>query len=416
MNHRIIAGDPRVPRSHRSEIGQKLSPSYRWRRSHGMEADMRILHSSDWHFGKSLDGHSRLPEQAAYVDELVHLARDVDVVLIAGDVFDAYNPPIEAERLYVDALARLADPPRRQVVVIAGNHDSPDRIEALNPLAVPRGIHVVGRPRSTPMRLVTPAGPLHVLALPYPSEARLGTVGGPLEEELRRERYAARVRQILETMASGIEPGAPQIVVSHLMIRNALQSESERTLIGGAYQVPASIFPHTASYVALGHLHHPQDIVDAPVPTRYCGAPLAYRFSERDVPRTHTLVEIQGGTATVHTFPIDAGRPLVVWEAGSVAEVAARVEDGTDPDAFIELRLELDRPLQRDELHALRSLGRDIVRIHVSLPEAAPGPPRARADMDDRDLFTAFYRQHTHEEPSEGLVRLFLELIGNVEA
>ncbi|MCA9570859.1 MAG: exonuclease subunit SbcD [Myxococcales bacterium] len=375
----------------------------------------RILHASDWHLGKTLEGRSRLPEQEAYLDEVVRLAADVDLVLIAGDVFDVYNPPIDAEQLYFETLARLGERGRRHVVVIAGNHDSPDRIAASAPLAALHGVHVVGRPTDAPVELDLPGGRVVVAALPYPSEARLRTLlSQALKEDALQAAYSTKVAAVLAELATHFDPGATNVVMSHLQVRACLQSESERALIGGAYQVDASIFPASADYVALGHLHRAQDVPAGLTAVRYCGAPLPYRFSERDVERTHTIVEV-GSTTTVHTVPIDAGRDLVVWEAGSFAEVLAGVEDGWHADAFIDLGIHLDRPLTHDQLAILRRLPRDFVRLRALLPAAEDRTPRdQRLDLAPAELFTAFYRDQTGSDPDSGIVDLFLELATDV--
>lgn len=377
---------------------------------------MRILHTSDWHLGKTLDGRSRIPEQEVYLAEVRTLAADADLVIVAGDVFDVYNPPIDAEELYFETLAALADHGRRQVVVIAGNHDSPDRIAAAAPLAQLHGVHIVGRPRTESVVVGTAAGEAVIGALPYPSEARLKTVlTEAVEERSLQAAYSAKVGELLHRLADDFRPHAVNVVVSHLQVRACLSSESERVLVGGAYQVEAEVFPETAQYVALGHLHRAQDVPGSIVPTRYCGAPLAFRFSERDLERSHTLVEVEpGGEATIHTFPIDAGRPLVQWVVSGLDELLADIEEGKHATAFIDLELHLSRGLTHAELTTIRRLPRDFVRIRVVLPEANdPAAPDARLQLEPADLFRAFHRDQTGHEPDDALVDLFLELTCN---
>ncbi|MEZ4319622.1 MAG: exonuclease subunit SbcD [Myxococcota bacterium] len=395
---------------------------------------MRILHASDWHLGKTLEGRSRIPEQADYLDEVVRLAADVDLVVIAGDVFDVYNPPIDAEELYFDTLARLGDGGRRPVVVIAGNHDSPDRIAAATPLAAAHGVYILGRVGQEPGRTgsVTYAAPgvlgvgtpcgqeVRVAALPYPSEARLALL---LTENVRERSlqtaYSEKVKSVLHGLAEHFTPGTVNLAVSHLQVRACLASESERALVGGAYQVETDVFPSTAQYVALGHLHRAQDVPDAPTAVRYCGAPLAFRFSETGEERSHTVVEVDpGGSARIHRIPIDAGRPLVVWEAASLAEVVHGVEQGLHETAFIDLQLRVDAALSHAELATLRRLPRDFVRIRAVLPEAALGPVARedRLELAPAELFRAFYRDAVGSEPDAPLVDLFMELASDVVA
>lgn len=397
---------------------------------------MRILHTADWHLGKPLAGRSRSAEHEAYADELVALAQDVDLVLVAGDVFDTYNPPIEAEELFYDTMARLGDRGRRAVVVLAGNHDSPDRLAAPGPLSRTHGVYILGRPgdvlsgrpgegRSGRVALEATAPSVLALrtadgaraviaALPYPSEARLRKLlASTLEERSVQRGYAEAVGAAFAQLSTHFAPDAVNLAMSHLYVCDAEPSASERPLVGGAYQVPPSVFPSTADYVALGHLHTPQSIDAAPVPTWYSGAPLAYRFSEAGVRRTHNVVEIvAGGSARVEQVPISAGRPLVAWEVpGGVDAVVKRVEEGDGDGAFIDLSLEVTRPLTHDEVATLARLPRDFVRVRAVLPEALRrAVPAARAALPPSELFRAFVRTHAREEPDDALVRLFVEL------
>ncbi|MCB9678761.1 MAG: exonuclease subunit SbcD [Alphaproteobacteria bacterium] len=395
---------------------------------------MRILHASDWHLGKTLEGRSRIPEQADYLDEVVRLAADVDLVLIAGDVFDVYNPPIDAEELYFETLARLGDGGRRPVVVIAGNHDSPDRIAAATPLAAAHGVYILGRVGQAPkagggvsyaapgvLGVGTPCGQeARIAALPYPSEARLSLLlTETVRERSLQHAYSEKVKAVLTGLAEHFDPGAVNLMTSHLQVRACLASESERALVGGAYQVETDVFPASAQYVALGHLHRAQDVPGAPTAVRYCGAPLAFRFSEAGEERTHTLVEVEpGGAAVVHRIPIDAGRPLAVWQAESFQAVLAGVEAGLHADAFVDLQLQVDRALTHAELATLRKLPRDFVRIRAVLPEAALGPVdrQDRLELAPAELFKAFHRDATGTEPDDALVDLFVQLASDVVA
>lgn len=137
---------------------------------------MRILHTGDWHLGRTLEGRSRFREQEMFMDELIQLTRDqqVDMILMAGDVYDSVNPPAAAEGLFYDAAARLNDN-GCQLVVIAGNHDQPERISAVSPLVAQRGITLVGLPSSRSVIVDVPRTKERavIAALPYPSEARL---------------------------------------------------------------------------------------------------------------------------------------------------------------------------------------------------------------------------------------------------
>jgi len=395
---------------------------------------MRFLHTSDWHLGKSLSGFSRAAEHEAFLDEVVQLAADVDLVIVAGDVFDTYNPPIEAEELFYDTMARIGDGGRTAVVVIAGNHDSPDRLSAPVPLSATHGVFILGRPgdqvgarparegrvalvepQPSVLELSLPCGETAVVAaVPYPSESRLQTLlSESIHDRDLQAAYEQHLGSVFRQLAQSYRPDTVNIATSHLAIRSCMPSESERALVGGAYQISAAALPAEAQYVALGHLHRAQAVEDAPTIARYCGAPLAFRMSEGDYERSHCLVEVQpGGTAAVELVPIAAGRPLVVWDVSSFDEVLHEVDAGRHAGAFIALRVHGDRYLNHAELTTLRKLPRDFVRIRSVLP-VADQPPALRAErraLPTGELFRAFYREQVEEEPEAALVDLFVEL------
>ncbi len=395
---------------------------------------MQILHTGDWHLGKTLCGFSRAPEHEAFLDEVVELASDVDLVVLAGDVFDTYNPPIEAEELFYETMARLGDGGRRAVVVIAGNHDSPDRLAAPVPLTATHGVFILGRPgdqlgerrgregqvaliepQPSVLELALPCGQTAVVAaVPYPSESRLQTLlCESLQDRDLQAAYEHHLSAVFDKLARSFRPDTVNIATSHLAIRSCMPSESERALVGGAYQISAAALPAAAQYVALGHLHRAQAVEDAPTTTRYAGSPLAFRMSESDFDRSHCLVEIEPGCpARVELIPVDAGRPLTVWNTTGIDEVLRGVEDGLHADAFIELRVHGTRYLDHSELATLRKLPRDFVRIRSVLPTAAglPAERSERRSLPTSELFRAFFREQVEEEPEDALVDLFVEL------
>jgi DNA repair protein SbcD/Mre11 len=399
---------------------------------------MRILHTSDWHFGKSLCGHRRHEEHVAFANELVELASECDLVMVSGDVFDTYNPPIDAEELLFDTLARLGDGGRRAVVVIAGNHDSPDRLTAARPLALRHGVFLLGRPGEVACAAPRAAGRVSVLrsgpsflelglvsgertvvaALPYPSEARLRTrLSASVDERSMAAAYSSHIAESFASLATQFDPTAVNVATSHLHMQTAYESESERKLVGGAYQVDPSALPGAAQYVGLGHMHCPQEVAGATTRARYGGAPLAFRMSERTNPRVHTLIDVSpGAEASVELVPVSAGRALAIWEEDSVQQVVARVERGDDTNAYIELRLALGAPLNSAEHRQLARLPRDFIRTRVELP--MPGTTTVnklpRRLLPPAELFRAYVRETAEHEPEQDLVDLFVELASQV--
>lgn len=389
---------------------------------------MRILHTADWHFGRTLEGRSRLSEQEAFVDELVSIVRDeqVDLVLLAGDVYDSVNPPAAAEGLYYDALARLSEGGRRTVAVIAGNHDHPDRVAAATPLAARHGVRLVGLPQAEAIQVdVARTGETAVIAaLPYPSEARLNELlQASMDEEALRSAYSDRVGSLMRRMGAAFRADTVNLAMSHIYVLGGSESESERPIqVGGAYTVdPASLLAGQ-QYTALGHLHRPQRVArDETI--RYSGSPLAYSFSEAGQAKSVTLFDLAPGqVASPREILLSSGRPLVRWEArGGLAEVHRWLDEGRDPLAWIELEVWLTEAFTLEQIGALRTSREGLVQIRpvyaASDADSAEDGERARrGSLPPDELFRRFYRRQTGgAEADDALVALFLELAGDGE-
>ncbi|MEO3947372.1 exonuclease SbcCD subunit D [Gorillibacterium sp. CAU 1737] len=382
---------------------------------------MRILHTADWHLGRTLEGRSRLAEQERMLEELVQIVREeqVDLVLLAGDVYDTVNPPSAAEKLFFDALSRLSDGGARHVAVISGNHDNPERLAAAAPLAERHGISLVGHPIPELIQLgVKRTGEeVRLMALPYPSESRLKTLlSDEADEALLQAAYADRVKAIVARQCEGFRADTVNLLMSHLFVFGGDTSDSERPIhqLGTAYAVGTDALLAGAQYVALGHLHRPQQLAAA-APIRYSGSPLAYSFSEAGQAKSVTLADlVPGEPARIREIPLSAGRPLVRWKAaGGLAEVHRWLDEGRDPSAWIDLELHLTDALSMEQIQGLRQAREGIVHIR---PVYSLEENELRNEMGDKlpidELFRRFYAKQTKgAEPEPALVQLFLELL-----
>ncbi|MFE6746096.1 exonuclease SbcCD subunit D [Kitasatospora purpeofusca] len=270
---------------------------------------MRLLHTSDWHLGRTFYRESLIDAQRAFLDHLLTVAREreVDVVLVAGDVYDRAIPSLDAVALFDHALNSLADL-RVPVVMISGNHDSPQRLGVTSRLIERAGIHLRTDPATchTPAVLHDAHGPVAFYGLPY------------LEPFLTREEMAAdkptheavldaamdRVRADLAARPAGTR----SVVLAHAFVTGGRTSDSERDITaGGIPTVGAAVF-EGIDYVALGHLHRPQKVTDR---IRYSGSPLAYSFSEAGYAKTTWLVDLDAdANLTTEAVPCPCPRPL----------------------------------------------------------------------------------------------------------
>jgi exonuclease SbcD len=255
---------------------------------------VRILHTSDWHLGRSFHREGMLGHQAAYVDHLLEVVaqEEVDLVVLAGDVYDRALPPVDAVRLAGEAFTRIAAS-RARLVVTSGNHDSAQRLGFGSEMIDAAGVHIRTQAASvgTPVLLDDAHGPVAVYGLPYldPDHLREPWALGSRSHEAALGEAMRRVRDDLATRPSATR----SVVLAHAFVAGRPEevraSESERDIsVGGVSIVPTSVFDGV-SYAALGHLHGRHTLTET---VRYSGSPLAYSFSEADHRKGSWLVDL----------------------------------------------------------------------------------------------------------------------------
>ena len=409
---------------------------------------MRILHTSDWHLGKSLENINRIEEQRQFIDELCGIAESeaVDMVLVAGDIFDTYNPSSAAEELFYDAVDRLNAKGTRAIIVVAGNHDSPDRLCAASPLAYKNGIILLGYPGSDaavygvnsrergPHRsVILQSGPgwleiklkniehsAVIITLPYPSESRLEQlISADSQEDKLQQAYSDKIAELLHRLSSNFREDTVNLIVSHLYLRDGKTSDSERQL-GGALVVDPCQLPDNAHFIALGHLHRPQRIKSAPSPTYYSGSPIAYSFSETDYSKLVYIVEaVPGKEAEVKEIYLNSGKPLKQWRAkNGIEEALSWCEEGRDLNAWIDLEIHTNRALTLEEQKKLRELNPGIINIRPVIIDEKESiiSFESREGKRIEDLFKDYYRYKTGMEAAEEMLETFLEVVnGDME-
>jgi len=312
---------------------------------------MRIIHTADWHLGRKLKGQDRTPEIAQQLDALLQIAcdRGVDAVVIAGDIFDHANPSTEAERAAYQFFAKL-EQARIPAVAIAGNHDSAQRIDGISHLLSLANVHARGKPRSLGkggvVRLETASGELRVAAMPFVSERRF-LADRELWEKTGGEQmqtYRDRMSKMLGNLASGFSDRSVNLLTAHFATAGAQLSHSEREFESvGAYCLSEQLIPD-AQYVALGHIHKPQQLSTAIAPTYYSGSPIQIDFGEAKEEKGFNLIDLEpGGIAQVEFVPLPCPKPLLEINC-SVDELDARLEAHRDHAGWLKVIVHLDEP------------------------------------------------------------------------
>jgi len=299
----------------------------------------RVLHTSDLHLGTTLESLPREADQRLLLDWLANtlVERSVDVLVVAGDVFDQAQPSADAQRLYYDFLHRVAGRAVRHVVVVGGNHDSAARLDAPRDLLAHHAVHVVGGLSNDPAHLDRAVIPLSnaagepyltVLAVPFVHEYRLGIRTTLLQpaDLLRSMRDAfATLYASLADRALARAPGIPILATGHLACIGSTPDDAPADIhmIGSIGGLPDDIFDPRIAYVALGHVHRAYRVGASNA--RYCGTPLALSLREAKTPRSVVCVDIGAdGTTQLDTIPVPAFRPLLEL-AGSLDDVLARI-------------------------------------------------------------------------------------------
>ncbi|WET78513.1 exonuclease SbcCD subunit D [Amycolatopsis sp. QT-25] len=375
---------------------------------------MKLLHTSDWHIGRTFHGADLLAEQEAVLGHLadVVLAESVDVVLVSGDVYDRAVPSAEAVRVATTALGRIRQAGAK-LMMTPGNHDSAPRLGAFAEFAAAGGLYL----RATidglaePVLLPDEHGEVALYGIPYlepePARHALGVPEarghtGVLTEAMRR------IRADLATRPSGTR----SVVLAHAFVTGGEPTESERTIaVGGVEQVPGSVFDGV-DYVALGHLHGPQTLAEH---LRYSGSPLAYSFSETRQRKSVWLVDLGArGPAEVRRHELPVPRHLAMLR-GELADLLADPEHDGLTEHFLSCTV-TDRVRPIDAMRKLRE--RFPYAVHMDWqPEgghdgAALKYAEAVRGRSDVEITRSFLEDCRGSAPSESEERLVLAALG----
>lgn len=392
---------------------------------------MKILHTADWHLGKYLEGESRLEEQAAFLSDFIEIAEknQPDLIIIAGDVYDTPNPPSKAETLFYDTLKQLSRNGKCLTLVIAGNHDNPDRLTAAGPLAKEHGILMFGLPKSVVeqgqygLHEVVRSGEGFVeiningekaviAAVAYPSEKRLNEVLYQAEESDndRALSYSERLKVLFEKLAGEFREDSINILVSHLFAMNTQEAGSERGIqLGGSYMVGPECFPKTAQYIALGHVHKPQVVPGTKGIARYSGSPLHYNRKEIGQQKSVLLITLEPQLeAEIEAIPLRAYKPIEVWHAKSLEDAISQIQIAAGRPCWVYLEIETETWIREDQIKLLRQLKSDLLEIKPLLKteRVVETPELQIGELSFNELFRAFYKSERQIEPTDELVAL----------
>ena len=385
---------------------------------------MKVLHTSDWHIGRTLHGRKRYEESEAFLNWLAGLIEDkhIDVLLVAGDVFDNSTPSNYAQEIYYRFLYRVAASANRHVVVTAGNHDSPSFLNAPRELLKYLNVHVVGCASDPPAdEAIVLAGSnnepgLFICAVPYlrDRDIRVAEAGESIEDKERKlvEGIRTHYRLVCEAARQKrdlLNKPVPIVAMGHLFAAGGrtVDGDGVRELyIGSLAQVGADLFPEGIDYLALGHLHIPQKVGGSDF-IRYCGSPLPIGFGEADQQKCVVLVEFSGNAPHVTEIPVPRFRELKTlrgdWQtiAGGIEAMTSKGED-----AWLEIVYDGEEIIGnlRERLdEASKGTGMEILSVRNNrVLQNALGRMGKEESLDDLDVTEVFKRcLDAHDVPEE---------------
>jgi exonuclease SbcD len=403
-----------------------------------MQKPIKILHTADWHLGKRLNHFSRLDEQREVLDEIIDIANQVgaDLVLIAGDLFDAFNPPTEALELFYKTLKRLSNGGKRPVIAIAGNHDSPDRIDAPDTLARECGILLIGNLHTKVPLFSLPncfeiiaseAGfislklpqfefPIRIITTPFANESRLKTYfeteenDNPLQHVLEKKWH-----ELANTFCDG---NGVNILITHLfmMRRNGEELEEpdgEKPLkLGTASIVYSDAIPKQIQYTALGHLHKFQNVGNTKTPAVYASSPLCYSFAEAGQIKQVVLLSATPGNLSFTPISLVSGRILHRVKFDTIEKAVDWLRE--NPKTLVELTLVSNTFLEASALKQIHQAHDGIIHI---IPVIAADKLQqennttVNLEQDLKGLFVDFFKnKNAGVAPDAVLMSLFQEI------
>jgi DNA repair protein SbcD/Mre11 len=377
---------------------------------------MRLLHTGDWHLGKVLRGVSRLDEQRRVLDEIVGIAgrEAVDLVVVAGDVFETAAPAADAQALAWSTLLRLRAT-GAEVVVIAGNHDPAEWFDALSPVFAGAGVVLVGKPRRPDdggvVTFTAPhsAEPVRIALLPFVSQRGMVKAADLFDADgaQHAQKYAEKTAVLVRSLTAGFDAAAVNLLVMHGTVLGGKLGGGERdaqTVFD--YAVPGTLFPASATYVALGHLHRSQEL-PAPCPVWYAGSPIAVDFGEQADAKHVLVVDASPGRpASVRQVPLAAARSLRTVR-GTMADFEALAPEVGDAL----LRVVVTEPARAGLADDVRAVLPNAIDVRVERSElvARPVVERGAGSRAPLELFRAFCADEGIAD--ERLERLFGELL-----
>ena len=390
---------------------------------------MKILHTSDWHLGKKLEGIKRIEEQTKFIDTLERIVNNEDpkIILIAGDIFDTPNPSSEAETLFFNALKKLSDFGKRAIIIIPGNHDSAERLSACKNLAKDFGIIIYEKPferkeigtygqfqitYSTDGGIVLNINDeeIFVYSLPYPSEVALN-------EEFDDDNlsYSKKIGSILQKGVDEIDEynkNISKIIMTHIFITGSIGDGDEKAIeLGGARGVLLEDLPNV-DYIALGHIHKP--IKYTSKRAFYSGSPIEYRITENKHSKKIFIADIlKNSPLNLKEIELENYKPIKNYEVNGIEEALTLAKDLKNVEEWIYLKIHTDKYISSGDIREIRKNKNilEIIPIIEGIETTSISTDIDYGNLDIKEAFIEFYKSFDGVDPKEETLNLFMKIL-----
>lgn len=386
---------------------------------------MRILHTSDWHIGHKLYERSRVEEHRKFLEWLLGIIKEeeIDLLLVAGDIFDTALPSAESTDLYYRFLFRLYEETNASAVIIAGNHDSAIRLAAPREFLKMGRIHVAGIFENIDECVVTlrkDDAAVAIAAVPYLAEGEIlphVSFEGDIE---RAARYREAVKRLYQDCVAKMPPEVPKILLGHLFVQGGKAGNSERTiLVGGTMLTRVADFPEKVDYVALGHLHRPQEIKGREYAVMYSGSVLPLTFQEATYDKKLYIFDSDSRELEDITVPVFQE---LIRVAGSFNEIltTARSELNDWQGKYIEVQVRMETPIvgAGDMIrNAFAERGGEVLVVDAKLALQDGGGEISAEEISSKspeEIFVEFYQSEYRDSSDEAMAEVmatFKELL-----
>lgn len=395
---------------------------------------MKILHTSDWHLGKNLEQYSRLEEQEKFLEELDIIVKNkkIDILLIAGDIYDTANPQAKAEQLFYKYIEKINDNGKVPIIIISGNHDSSERLVASNPILNKKGIFIFGKFEEKmelikndyfeivnsfeggfKIKIKKNDEIATIVNIPFPTEKNLNEIIEYKKESEYQKQYSDKVIELFEKLSENFSEDTINIAMSHIFAIGSETSDSEREIqIGGAYTVNVNTLLEKCDYIALGHMHSAQQLKKAKSPTYYSGSPIQYSKSEANKAKSVYIIDIDSNKKTkIEKEFLSDYKPIIIIKAKDFEDAKNQCDNIKDLNCYVYFEFEVENLLQ-SEIFELKKMVKNMVTIEFKNFENDLDETSVNFEtMSIEEIFKEFYKSNKGCEPNENVVKMFSSLL-----